>query len=191
MLLTEEDLQLLESASHPFVKLAWASLISWAKYSHILKLNELPPLVQEALKSYWDELHKPRACFVSIKKDGELRGCIGTIEPQRQNLGDEIIQNTVSAAASDPRFPPVCEGELAQLTLSVDVLTPPVKATMSDLDPKKYGVIVQQGYLKGVLLPDLPGVDTPEDQLRIAAQKAGIDMEAPFDIFVFESRRYW
>jgi len=123
-----------------------------------------------------DLLRVKKACFVSLKKpDGTLRGCIGTIEPVRNSLAHEIAENACAAATRDPRFPPVTREELEEIILSVDVLsTPEPVSSTGELDPSKYGVIVTKGPLRGVLLPDLPGVRTVEEQLGIALRKAGI-----------------
>ena len=114
--------------------------------------------------------------FVCLKKSGDLRGCIGTIEPTARNIAEEIRNNAISAAIRDPRFPPVGLEELAKLTYSVDVLEEPEDIPdMSYLDPKVYGVIVRSnGGRSGLLLPDLEGVDTAEEQVRITMMKAGI-----------------
>lgn len=120
-------------------------------------------------------------CFVSIhlRDSGDLRGCIGTIQPTCDTLAEEIIQNAVSAATRDPRFPPISEEELPNLSINVDVLLEPEPASVADLDPKRYGVIVTQGFKRGLLLPDLEGVDTVEQQLAIACAKAGIEGFGP------------
>lgn len=113
--------------------------------------------------------------FVSIKKNGKLRGCIGTIKPTQKNIAQEIISNAISAAAHDPRFMPVNPEELNDLDYSVDILTEPeLVDSIEELDPEKYGVIVEKDHRKGLLLPDLEGVDTPEKQVEIAKRKAGI-----------------
>ena len=129
-------------------------------------------------KKLWDEKlwEIERACFVSIKTlQGRLRGCIGTIFPAQPNLGLEIISNAIAASTRDPRFPPMEASELDNVTLSVDVLSLPAPVLdLSELDPAVWGVIISRGLLRGVLLPDLEGVDTVEQQLGIAAQKAGI-----------------
>ena len=122
-------------------------------------------------------LSSPGACFVSIKtRTGDLRGCIGTVEPSKQTLADEVIVNAISAATRDPRFPPVAIDELPNLVYSVDLLAAPEPARFEDLDPAVYGVIVEDetGYARGLLLPDIPGVDTVAKQVEIAARKAGI-----------------
>ena len=123
-----------------------------------------------------EEFYRLRAaCFVSIKKDGELRGCIGTLEPAEQDLGQEIIRNAQSAAFGDPRFPAVTSEEFYHLFFSVDVLgSPEAVAAKDELDCKNYGVIVSHEYRRGVLLPDLEEVEDVDHQLGIACQKAGI-----------------
>lgn len=125
------------------------------------------------------ELREPAACFVSIKKDGRLRGCIGTLSPTQPTLADEIAHNAVAAATRDPRFNPVEPGELAELVYDVDVLGAPEPVESREaLDPKRYGVVVSASRgRRGVLLPDLAGVDTVEEQLTIAASKGHIDLD--------------
>ena len=123
-----------------------------------------------------DELLKRRAgVFVSLHKGGDLRGCIGTISATRGSIAQEILQNGISACSHDPRFPPVRPDELDYLEYSVDVLgdAEPIDSPAA-LDPKRYGVIVTKGWKRGLLLPNLDGVDTVEYQLAIAKQKAGI-----------------
>ncbi len=118
---------------------------------------------------------KKAGTFVSLHKKGKLRGCIGTYLPTQDNLANEIIKNAISAATQDPRFPPVDTSEIRDLEISVDVLSKPEPVkSKRELDPKKYGVIVSKGWQKGLLLPDLEGVDTVEQQLEIAKQKAGL-----------------
>lgn len=125
-----------------------------------------------------DVLSRRAGCFVSLKKDGQLRGCIGTVAPTRPNLAEEICANAVSAAQRDPRFPPVTKAELPELVYDVDVLSEPEPiADASALDPARYGVIVTaDDGRRGLLLPALDGVDTVERQLEIAAKKGGIDL---------------
>ena len=138
------------------------------------------------------ELLEKAGAFVSIKKHGELRGCIGTIEPAHQNVACEIIHNGISAATRDPRFEPVIPDELPHLVYSVDVLFPPepIKDT-SELDPLRYGVIVESGYRRGLLLPNLEGVDTAEYQVEIACRKAMINPNDAFKMYRFEVKRYY
>ena len=137
------------------------------------------------------EMKEKAGVFVSLHKLGELRGCIGTFEPAAPNVAEEIIQNAVSAATRDPRFPPVTPEELAHLDYSVDVLTAPKPVKdESRLDPKKYGVIVECGFRRGLLLPDLEGVDTADYQINICRQKAGIAPDEPVKLYRFEVKRY-
>ncbi len=180
----------LAKSFHPFVKLAYASIYQYTLEGRRLHLKEVPPQLERELEALGDQLSERSACFVSLKKNGQLRGCIGTIEALASNLGEEIIENAISAATRDPRFPPVEEDELSSLSISVDVLSPPRPARAEELDPRTFGVIVQQGARRGLLLPDLEGVDDAETQVRIAAQKGGIDLRQPHELFTFTVRRY-
>ncbi len=141
-----------------------------------------------------DLLLRSRApCFVSLKtRNGELRGCIGTIEPVKDSLGEEIIANAISAATNDPRFEALQEDELHDLKYSVDVLHPSEAATMADLDPKMFGVIVEDesGIKRGLLLPDIPGIDEARQQVAIAARKAGIDESERIKLYRFRVERF-
>ncbi|MDQ2976676.1 MAG: AmmeMemoRadiSam system protein A [Acidobacteriota bacterium] len=133
------------------------------------------------------------ACFVSLKtRTGDLRGCIGTIEPVKQTLAEELITNAVHAAMRDPRFSPVSADELPNLIYSVDILQAPEPAGFEDLDPAIYGVIVEDesGLFRGLLLPDIEGVDTAEKQVEIAARKAGIAPETPVKLSRFRVDRF-
>lgn len=130
--------------------------------------------------------------FVSLKKAGQLRGCIGTIQPVRSTLVQEVVDNAVSAATRDPRFQPLTLEELDEITISVDVLGIPEPVSgLEDLDPSRFGVIVKCGWRKGVLLPDLPGITTPEEQVRVARLKAGIGTEEIVELQRFEVKRYY
>lgn len=132
---------------------------------------------KERLKLDRELLSRRAGAFTTLKKDGMLRGCIGTIAPTENTLAEEIIHNAVSASSRDPRFSKVRYDELPSLTYSVDVLNPPQEVdSVDDLDPRVYGVIVSKGHRRGLLLPDLSGVDTVERQLEIAAEKGGIRM---------------
>jgi AmmeMemoRadiSam system protein A len=129
--------------------------------------------------------------FVSLKKGGRLRGCIGTISPVRRSMAEEIIENAISAGTQDPRFEPVTAKELSRLVYSVDVLGKPESIeTIDDLDVKKYGVIVASGFKRGLLLPDLEGVDTPEEQVSIALRKAGISSYEDYSMERFRVERF-
>jgi AmmeMemoRadiSam system protein A len=135
-------------------------------------------------------LAERHGAFVSLHRNGGLRGCIGTIEATRPTLAEEIVHNAVQAATADPRFPPVTSEELDDLEISVDVLGPAQPATMADLDPKTWGVIVTSGWRRGLLLPDLDGVDTPDEQVSIALRKAGIGPTERFELERFRVDRY-
>ncbi|MDD4493325.1 MAG: AmmeMemoRadiSam system protein A [Eubacteriales bacterium] len=138
------------------------------------------------------EMHEWRAgVFVSIKRNGQLRGCIGTISPVKGSLGEEIIANSISAGTGDPRFSPVEKEELNSLVYSVDVLTDaePIESA-EQLDTKKYGVIVKSGFRSGLLLPDLEGVETVEQQLEIVLRKAGIKANENYKMERFEVIRH-
>jgi AmmeMemoRadiSam system protein A len=138
-------------------------------------------------------LLQPAPCFVCIKTlDRRLRGCIGTVEPARDTLAEEIVVNAVGAATRDPRFRPITAGELASIFYTVDVLDTPEPARVEDLDPKLFGVIVENvdGSRRGLLLPDIDGVETVGRQIQIAAQKAGISPHAPLKLYRFRVRRY-
>jgi AmmeMemoRadiSam system protein A len=139
------------------------------------------------------ELISRRAgAFVSIHEHGKLRGCIGTISPVRDCLAQEIIDNAVSASTRDPRFDPIRPAELKWLEISVDVLGDPEPVSSPDeLDVKRYGVIVTKGRKRGLLLPDLDGVDTVEEQISIAKSKAGIaDWDKKVELQRFEVVRH-
>ena len=129
--------------------------------------------------------------FVSIKKTGALRGCIGTISPIRDNLAEEIVDNAISACSRDPRFEPVTPDELCDLSISVDVLSEaePIES-IHELDVIRYGVIVSKGRRRGLLLPNLEGVDTVEEQVRIALSKAGIHPSERYSMERFKVVRH-
>jgi len=172
----------------------------------VIKGTEISPLARlakETVETYIKEGKAPRpeeltpemkqraGVFVSIHKLGGLRGCIGTFEPARSNVAEEIIANAISSATRDPRFPAVTPGELGDLSYSVDVLTAPEPVESQDqLDPKKYGVIVESGFRRGLLLPDLEGVDSVDSQIDICRQKAGIAPHEPIKLYRFEVKRY-
>ncbi len=166
---------------HPIVTLAKNAI-----EKHILENNTLMSPDEQV-----PEMKDKAGVFVSIKKSGKLRGCIGTFLPSTDNVADEIIQNAISAATSDPRFSPVDSTELPELEYSVDILSLPEEVKNSEeLDPKRYGIIVKNGNQRGLLLPDLEGVDTVDEQIRIALMKAGISSDEQIELFRFEVKRY-
>lgn len=164
-----------------YVKLARESLEHYVKTDEYLKM---PDYVTSEM------LNVARGVFVSLKQDGELRGCIGTIMPVTDSCAEEIIRNAVEAGTHDPRFFPVEVEELRELEYSVDVLMPPEKAAKDMLDVKRYGVIVSKGRKSGLLLPDLEGVNTVEEQLNIALGKANIGKDEDYEIQRFEVIRH-
>lgn len=154
-----------------------------------LKNKELPET-----KNFPKELLKKASCFVSLhqKQNNKLRGCIGTILPVYKNLGNEIIANSISAAENDSRFDPIKFDDLKNLRISVDVLESPEQIESKDkLDPKKYGVIVKShDGRNGVLLPNLEGIITAQNQIDIACEKAGIEPHEDIYLYRFKSTRY-
>ena len=169
--------------SDAYVKLARASVEAWVRRGERLSVPEGLP----------DEMTARRAgTFVSLHKNGQLRGCIGTIAATTGSIAEEIIQNAISACSRDPRFSPVRAHELGSLEISVDVLGEPEPIeSAEELDVKRYGVIVSRGMKRGLLLPDLEGVDTPEDQIRIACRKGGIGESEPYKLERFEVVRHY
>ena len=166
---------------HPFVSLAKNTVEEFIRTG---KTIQRPAALMP-------EMETKAGVFVSLKIKGQLRGCIGTFQPTTENVAEEIIQNAISAATRDPRFPPVSEGELGDLEYSVDVLSEPEKIkSRKELDPKKYGVIIKSGERKGLLLPDLEGVNTVDEQVSIVSMKAGIYVGEPIELFRFEVKRY-
>ena len=177
----EESFNKKISNSNPYVKLARESLNYYFKNKRLMiASNDLP-------REMLEERH---GVFVSLKKFGQLRGCIGTIFPTTDCVANEIIRNAIQAAIADPRFLEVTEDELVDIDISVDVLTNTIKAIKEELNPKIYGVIVSKGQNRGLLLPDLEGVDTVEEQLNIACQKGGINPNSDYNIEKFEVIRY-
>ena len=172
-----------DEVSDPYVALARASVETYIKTGRALKLSDYQKQVgrlygKDANMLPEEMLSQQAGVFVSIHEWGELRGCIGTIAPTTNCIAEEIIQNGISASTRDPRFPAIEEYELDQLEISVDVLSEaePI-SSLEELDVKRYGVIVTKGFRRGLLLPNLEGVDSGEDQVAIAKQKAGIRVD--------------
>lgn len=172
-----------KASEDPWVKLARRSLETYVKTGQ--RLTSLPEDLPAEMTT------QQAGAFVSLHKNGQLRGCIGTIAPTCDNLAWEIVQNAVSACSRDPRFSPVRPDELDDLEYSVDVLGAPEPVdSPAALDPKTYGVIVSCGGRRGLLLPDLDGVDSVEAQLSIALQKGGIRENEPYKIERFKVVRH-
>ena len=177
-----EQLARRRAGEDPYVRLARETVESWV-------LEKKTPEVPKWAPA---EMTGSRAgVFVSIHKDGRLRGCIGTFLPTRENIAREIISNAVSASTRDPRFDAVRPEELDKLEINVDVLSAPEKIRgKEELDVKRYGVIVSSGSRRGLLLPDLDGVDTVEEQIDIARRKGGIREGEPIQLERFEVVRH-
>lgn len=177
-----EKMDKIKKEESPYVRLARETVERYVDEGKRLSVPEYLP--EEALT-------RRAGTFVSLKKFGQLRGCIGTISPAEANISEEIIHNAISASTRDPRFPPVSPSELKDLDYSVDVLgeTEDIDSP-EELDVKKYGVIVSSGYRRGLLLPNLEGIDDVEDQISIAMQKAGIRKGERIRLQRFEVVRY-
>ena len=168
-------------SEHPLVNLARQTIEAFVKERKVLEPPQKPT----------PEMKQKAGVFVSLHKRGELRGCIGTFAPTTENVAEEIIHNAIESSTRDPRFNPVRSDELAELEISIDVLSDPEPAkSTKELDAKKYGVIIKAGVRRGLLLPDLPGVNTPDEQIAICRRKAGIGENEPIEIFRFEVRRF-
>jgi len=166
---------------HPLVQLARRTIEAWVREGRVIE----PPDVLTP------EMAQRAGTFVSLHRLGQLRGCIGTIEAIQPSVAQEVIANAISSATRDWRFSPLRPEELADLEVKVDVLTPPEPISGPEqLDPKRYGVIVESGLRRGLLLPDLEGVDTVDYQVSIARQKAGIGPQEPVQLYRFEVKRY-
>jgi AmmeMemoRadiSam system protein A len=170
----------MENKIHPVVQLAKQAVENYVQKGKSLKPEMLDPIMKERA-----------GVFVSIKKRGALRGCVGTFAPTQPNIAEEIVHNAISSASSDPRFSPVNSTELDDLEYSVDILTSPELVDSKDqLDPEKYGIVVEAGFRRGLLLPDLEGVDTVDEQIDICRAKAGIGANEPVKLYRFSVRRY-
>ncbi len=169
-------------SEHDLVKLARQTIETYVKERTVIK----PP------QPLSDEMKEKAGVFVSLhKKNGALRGCIGTFSPTTSNVAQEIINNAIESSSRDPRFAPIQEAELVDLDISVDVLSAPEAVKdKKELDAKNYGIIVKAGFKKGLLLPDLPGVNTPAEQIAICRQKAGIGPSEKVELLRFRVRRF-
>ncbi len=168
---------------HQLVILAKRAIDEYVKNKNIIN----PP--EEMI----DEMKENAGVFVSLKKNDQLRGCIGTFVPTTDNVAKEIINNAISSATEDPRFSQVEPEEIDDINISVDVLSPPEKVDdLTYLDPKQYGIIITKGFRKGLLLPNLEGVDSIEEQIRITKLKAGIEIDDnDVEILRFKVKRYY
>jgi AmmeMemoRadiSam system protein A len=172
--------------SHPLVRLARQAIERYVAQRTVI---EPPPDLAP-------DMQRPAGAFVTIHRHGQLRGCIGTIQPTCASVAEEVVHNAISAATRDPRFSPIRRDELADLDVKVDVLGEPEEVhSLDELDPRRYGLIVQseaQPWRRGLLLPDLEGIDTVEKQVYWTRyHKAGItDPKEPVIMFRFEVKRH-
>ncbi len=165
---------------HPLVRLAREAIERYVRDRVVIRPEISTP-----------EMNERAGVFVSLHKNGELRGCIGTFEPTCENVAEEVVSNAISAATRDPRFGAVAVEELDNLEYKVDILSRPEPVEeVSGLDPKRYGVIVESGWRRGLLLPDLEGVDSVEHQIEICRMKAGIASDEPVRLYRFEVKRF-
>jgi len=165
---------------HPLIELARKAVEKYVRDKEIARPRKLT-----------DEMKGKAGVFVSIHKRGQIRGCIGTYQPTQSNLAREIIRNAIGSATRDYRFSPITPDELPHLTYKVDILTTPeLVSSKSELDPGKYGVMVEYGNKRGLLLPDLEGVRSIDQQIEIASAKGGILPDEPVKLYRFEVRRF-
>ena len=181
-----------KTGKNPVVLFATAAVRSWVTAKKLLAWRDYAPGVSNDRAFIARMTSRSSGAFVSINRHGLLRGCIGTIEPVHAFLAEEIASNAASACSRDPRFPPVLEDELDTLTIKVDILQPPMLHDGPvDWDVRQYGVIVSgSGGRRGVLLPDLDGIDTAADQMDIASQKAGLKQTEIDHLWLFEVERH-
>ena len=179
----DRELEEKRSRSDEYVRLARLTIETYIKDGFLI---DEPDDIPEEMKN------RKAGAFVSIHKLGRLRGCIGTILPTTGCVAREIINNAVSASTKDPRFNPITPDELPYLDINVDILGDPEDISSPDeLDVKRYGVIVTSGHRRGLLLPDLEGVDTVTEQISIAKMKAGIGEDEPVKLQRFEVVRHY
>ena len=173
-----------------FVKLARNTIEYWVKHKEKVNFNEYKKSIDDKLWLNYVEENEA-GVFVSIHKRDELRGCIGTIQPTQKNIAEEVISNAIQAAEEDPRFNPIREDELKTLNIKEDVLHEIEEINgLEELDIKKYGVIVESGNRRGLLLPNLEGISSVEEQVDIARNKAGIGKKDKYKLYRFEVTRY-
>ncbi|MEW5706075.1 MAG: AmmeMemoRadiSam system protein A [Actinomycetota bacterium] len=177
-----EELPAKEPEPSAPVRLAKYSLEQYFKQGHPVGVpDDVPP----------ELINKRAGAFVCLKINNNLRGCVGTIQPTQANLAEEIMANAIQAATADPRFSPVTPDELPNISFSVDILEPPERVqNKNQLDHKVFGILVKRGYKTGLLLPDLEGVDSVDEQIAIAKRKAGIQPHEEAEIYRFKVERY-
>lgn len=166
--------------SHPLVELALQAIREYLDTRAVIH----PTAVLQGA------FHQRAGVFVCLKKNGQLRGCVGTYQPVQPTVAEEVVHNAIASATRDPRFSPIILPELNGIECSIDVLSSPVPATRGDLDPDRLGLLVVQGSKRGLLLPDLDGVRTAEQQIRMAKDKAGILTDDALMLYRFDVQRY-
>lgn len=186
-----ERIQRRREAAHPVVHLARAALEHYVETGLEIDFSAGAPHEGTAPWILPEDLPDQAGVFVTLTVDGDLRGCMGSTGPTEPTLALEIVRNAIQAGIQDPRFSPVEEEDLPYLEYKVDLLEEPEPATLEQLDPRIYGVIVQKGEDSGLLLPDLPGIATPEQQVAIACRKAGLEPDEPgIELYRFRARRF-
>ncbi|MEW6542959.1 MAG: AmmeMemoRadiSam system protein A [Nitrospirota bacterium] len=170
--------------AHPLVKLAAEAIAAYLWRGQVIE-------PAAALFSDLPDALMPAGCFVCLKRQGRLRGCIGTTEPLYETLAGEVIRNAIGAATRDPRFAPVERFELDELSITVDVLGPaePVP-DQTALDHRRYGIVLRSGERRSVLLPDIEGIGSVAEQVAAARDKAGLAPHDPIELLRFEVTRY-
>jgi AmmeMemoRadiSam system protein A len=197
-------------SEHPAARHAAADSLSDAEERHSQRVSDesqITTLARTAVETYilkrriikpthfprTSLLNRPSACFVCIKTlRRELRGCIGTVEPEEETLAEEVIVNAIKAATRDPRFEPLSSDELPSLLYSVDVLGRLEPAEFDDLNPSVFGVVVtnHSGSRRGLLLPAIESIKTAAEQVSVAVRKAGIEADAPLKFYRFRTHRF-
>lgn len=170
--------------AHPLVRLAAEAIATFLSDQRVIE----PP---DTLFVEMPDARVPAGVFVCLKRQGELRGCVGTTEPVQGTLAKEVIENAIGSAMRDPRFPPVQQSELDELEISVDILGPaePV-LDLFGLDHRRYGIILRSGTRHSVLLPDIEGINSVTEQMEVARKKAALSPDDPVEIRRFEVKRY-
>jgi AmmeMemoRadiSam system protein A len=171
---------MISPAPHPLVELAVRAI---REYLDTRSVIQPPAALEEAFS-------QTAGVFVCLKKDGQLRGCVGTYQAVQPTLAEEVVHNAIASATRDPRFSPITLPELIGIECSIDVLSSPVPVTRQDLDPELFGVLVVQGSKRGLLLPGLAGIQTVEQQIRLAKEKAGISTDDEMRLYRFIVERY-
>jgi AmmeMemoRadiSam system protein A len=166
----------------PYIRLARVAIEYYVRLGRILEIEDIKETIEMAFD---DMLHQEGATFVTIEKNGKLRGCIGTVLPVYDNLIEEIMSNAIQAASADPRFMPIRQEELEELEITVDELSnlEVIGEDLSLLDPDKYGLVAEKGKKKGLLLPGLKTVHSVEEQVAVVLEKAGLSQDETGVVF--------